>query len=134
MGFDLLQREHDLRLASGFAVQDFNIEGVGLGFSVECLGLRVQGTGVGVSRVREKVTRPPCMVRGAGGEIEFFIDSLLVRIHFIIVMIRWAGLAPWEFEFRFPGSHTSTFLGQVGWSPTASSTKPSPLPVDFVSP
>ena len=25
--------------------------------------------------------------------------NLLVRIHFIIVMIRWTGLAPWEFEF-----------------------------------
>jgi len=24
---------------------------------------------------------------------EFFIDNLLVRIHFIIVMIRWTGLA-----------------------------------------
>ena len=34
-----------------------------------------------------------------------------VRIHFIIVMIRWTGLAPWEFEFLFPGSLTSTFLG-----------------------
>ena len=33
-----------------------------------------------------------------------------VRIHFIIVMIRWTGLAPWEFEFPFPGSLTSTFL------------------------
>ena len=33
------------------------------------------------------------------GESEFFIDNLLVRIHFIIVMIRWTGLAPWEFEF-----------------------------------
>ena len=34
---------------------------------------------------------------GAGGaslEREFFIDILLVRIHFIIVMIRWTGLAP----------------------------------------
>ena len=30
-------------------------------------------------------------------EREFFIDNLLVRIHFIIVMIRWAGLAPWDF-------------------------------------
>ena len=39
-----------------------------------------------------------------------FIDNLLVRIHFIIVMIRWTGLAPWEFEFPFPGSLTSTFL------------------------
>ena len=27
---------------------------------------------------------------------EFFIDNVLVRIHFIIVMIRWTGLAPWE--------------------------------------
>ena len=38
------------------------------------------------------------------------IDNLLVRIHFIIVMIRWTGLAPWEFESPFPGSLTSTFL------------------------
>ena len=28
----------------------------------------------------------------------------------ITVMIRWTGLAPWEFEFLFPGSLTSTFL------------------------
>ena len=35
-----------------------------------------------------------------------FIDNLLVRIHFIVVMIRWTGLAPWEFEFPFPGSLT----------------------------
>ena len=35
---------------------------------------------------------------------EFFIDNLLVR---------WTGLAPWEFEFPFPGSLTSTFLGAV---------------------
>ena len=28
------------------------------------------------------------------------IDNLLVRIHFIIVMIRWTGLAPWEFESK----------------------------------
>jgi len=44
-------------------------------------------------------------------EREFFIDNLLARIHFIIVMIRWTGRAPWEFEFPFPGSLTSTFLG-----------------------
>ena len=25
-------------------------------------------------------------------------------------MIRWTGLAPWECEFPFPGSLTSTFL------------------------
>ena len=40
-------------------------------------------------------------------EREFFIDKLLVQIHHIIVMIRRAGFAPWEFEF--PGSLTSTF-------------------------
>ena len=27
-----------------------------------------------------------------------FIDNLLVRNHFIIVMIRWTGLAPWGFD------------------------------------
>jgi len=43
-------------------------------------------------------------------EREFFIDNLPVRIHFIIAMIRWTGLVPWEFEFPFPGSLTSTFL------------------------
>ena len=41
---------------------------------------------------------------------ELFIDNLLVRIHFIIEVIRWTGLAPCEFEFPFPGSLTSTFL------------------------
>ena len=45
-------------------------------------------------------------------EREFFIDNLLVRIHYIIVMIRWTGLAPWEFESPFPGSLTSTFLAK----------------------
>ena len=43
-------------------------------------------------------------------EREFFIDNLLVRIHHIIVMITWTGLAPWEFEFPFPGRLTSTLL------------------------
>ena len=43
---------------------------------------------------------------------QFFLDpnKVLVRFHFIIEMIRWTGLAPWEFEFPFPGSLTSTFL------------------------
>jgi hypothetical protein len=43
------------------------------------------------------------------------IDNLLVRIHLVIGMMRWTGLAPWEFEFPFPGSLTSAFLrGKVG--------------------
>jgi len=56
---------------------------------------------------------PSTRNRNSGAEREFFIDNLLVRIHFIIVMIRWTGLAPWKFEFPFPGSLTSTFLFQV---------------------
>jgi len=41
---------------------------------------------------------------------ELFIHNLLVRIPFIIVMIRWTDLAPWKCEFPFPGSLISTFL------------------------
>jgi len=36
-------------------------------------------------------------------EREFFIDNLLVRIRFIIVMIWWTGLAPWEFMIQVSG-------------------------------
>ena len=45
-----------------------------------------------------------CGDRVLSVEREFFIDNLLVRIHYIIVMIRWTSLAPWEFA----GSLTST--------------------------
>ena len=44
-------------------------------------------------------------------ERDFFAGNLLVRIRLIIVMIRWIGLAPWEFEYHYPGSLASTFLG-----------------------
>ena len=44
-------------------------------------------------------------------ERESLIDHLLVRIHFIVMRVRWTGLAPWECEFPFPGSLISTFLG-----------------------
>ena len=37
-------------------------------------------------------------------------------------MIRWTGLAPWEFEFPFPGSLISTFLLQV-WTSRAHDCK-----------
>jgi len=47
-------------------------------------------------------------------EREFVFDNILVIFHFTIVMIRWTGLAPWEFEFPFPGSLTSTFLHRIG--------------------
>ena len=42
-------------------------------------------------------------------ERDFFIDNLLVRI--ITEMIKRTGLAPWEFEYLFPGSRISTFQG-----------------------
>ena len=45
------------------------------------------------------------------GESDFFIDSLLVRIH---RCFWWTVLAPWEFEFPFPGSLISTFLEEHG--------------------
>ena len=32
-------------------------------------------------------------------EREYFIDNLLVRVHFIIETIRWTGVALGEFEF-----------------------------------
>jgi len=57
--------------------------------------------------------RRPHQQAPAGRE-RVLIDSLLVRIQFIIEMIRWTGLAPWEFEFPFPGSLASTFLGLRG--------------------
>ena len=53
-------------------------------------------------------------------EREFFIDN----IHLIIVMIRWPGLAPWEFVFPFPGSLTSTFPGVPGYPGV---TRPIPI-------
>jgi len=50
-------------------------------------------------------------------EREIFIDNLLVRVHIIIVMSRWTGLAPWEFEIPFSGSLTPIFLDLSRTSP-----------------
>ena len=49
------------------------------------------------------------------------LPLLLVRIHFIIETIRWTGLAPWEFEFPFLGSLTSS----------VKMSKRVPMPVTF---
>ena len=69
------------------------------------------GFGVGAQGTRNHIKRtsPRDDVRDRL-EREFFLDNLLVRINFIIVMIRWTGLAPWEFEFPFTFSLTSAFL------------------------
>ena len=54
-------------------------------------------------------------LRASTREREFFLDNPLVRIYFISEMIWWTGLAPWEFEFPFPGSIISTFLASLRW-------------------
>ena len=60
-------------------------------------------------------------------ERDLCIDNLLVRIHFIIVMIGCTGLAPWEFEFPFPGSLASTSPNY--WrKPTDLNCNPDPKP------
>ena len=38
------------------------------------------------------------------------MDNLLARINFVIEIIWLTGLAPWVFEFHFPGSLLSTVL------------------------
>ena len=68
------------------------------------------------ARQRQEAVRPALLVQThpperAGTEREFFIDNLQVQIHLIILLIRWTGLVPWEFECSFPCSLTSTFLG-----------------------
>jgi len=62
----------------------------------------------------------------AGEEREFFIDNLLVRIHFIIGMIRWTGLASWEFEFPLQENIAMT-LERMAKSHVVDSSTPPPL-------
>ena len=50
------------------------------------------------------------MLARGEAEREFFIDSLLVRIHSLIEMIWTTGLAPWELIFSFPAKLISAFL------------------------
>ena len=49
------------------------------------------------------------------------IDKVLVQIHYLIVMIGWTGLAPWDSEFPFPGSLASTIqaTSSSGWTRTS---------------
>ena len=51
----------------------------------------------------------------------------LAQIHFILEMIRWTGLAPWEFELSFPGSLASTFLAQVEVPPGGAAASMQPF-------
>ena len=67
-----------------------------------------RGRGGKMERERERPCIPsgqiwlfPLGSKAGQGERELFIDNLLVRIHFIIEVIWWTGLALWKFEFRF---------------------------------
>ena len=70
-------------------------------------GRQAQGRGVHPSGARSQEPR------SCQREREFFIDNLLARIHFIIVMIRWTGLAP-----RVPATHIFAFQVPVFGHPT----------------
>ena len=59
------------------------------------MAVRIAARGLMVVRWESRGRSTPPAER----ESEFFIDHLLVRIHYIIVMIKWTGLVPWEFEF-----------------------------------
>jgi len=62
--------------------------------------------GVEISRLERQ---PACYLQGNIAERgEALIHNLVVRIHSIIEVILWTGLAPWEFEFPFPGSFFAT--------------------------
>ena len=54
---------------------------------------------------------------------DFCIDNLLVRVHLIIVMIRWTGLAPWEHPdaSRRPGQLAGGLAQSLGAEALSSS-------------
>jgi hypothetical protein len=54
---------------------------------------------INFGNVPRSVLRGPAIV---AEEKECFIDNLIARIHYIIVMIGFTGLALWKFEFPFP--------------------------------
>ena len=70
--------------------------------------------------------------RAGGRERDFFLEILLVRIHFIIEMIWWTGLALLEFEFPLPGSLTCTFA-MIWWTGLAPSEFKFPFPGSLTS-
>ena len=57
-----------------------------------------------------KTSKSAKVVHAGPEQSEFFYDNLLVRIHFITVMMRWTGFTPWDLEISFPDSLASTFL------------------------
>ena len=80
------------------------MKGVWLGFRLRGSGFGVRGSEFGV---QDSVFRVYVYIGSIGQpdrwwhnglpERKSFIDNLLDRIHYIIEMIKWTGLAPWEF-------------------------------------
>ena len=53
-------------------------------------------------------------ISGPASETDFFVDNLLVRIHYVVVTIRRTGLAPWELNFLFQVAlHLPSYTWQV---------------------
>jgi len=87
------------------------------GVTVEQLGVKVLGYQSLRRRIRTGLVEDTIFLRstavlstcGCGLEREFFIENLLVRIHFIIVMIWWTGLAlPGGFGPSLSYTHSPT--------------------------
>ena len=80
------------------------VEGWGLGFGVTC---PVSSPPAPEQTRQADPAQGPAVLLSSSWSLrsqkerELLIDNLLVRIHFIIEMIWWTGLAPWEFEFSF---------------------------------
>ena len=70
------------------------------GCRVQGSGVRVQGSGCRVQGAGFRVQGSASLELADYSERDFIIDNLLVRIHLIIVMIRWTGLA-WEYHSLF---------------------------------
>ena len=64
-------------------------------------------------------------------ERDLFIDNLLVRTYFIIDTIWWSGLAPWEYEFPFPGSLVSASRNPTPCARNPKCQTPRPETRDF---
>ena len=81
-------------------------------------GFRVSGFGDHLGRevcvLARRVVRQ-CPFRCGVSEREFFIDNLLVRIHYIIVMIKWTGLALRSFTQVTVSHFPCRFLQKSLW-------------------
>ena len=101
-----VSRSHSLALCAGLATQFILHKALRLLREGELTFCKVVINDLG------HVGRHRCS--GLAREEREFSLNPLVRIHFIIGLIWWTGLAPWEFEFPFPGSLIYIFLVSPG--------------------